>query len=684
MPLTAEERAEAEGLVNLAEPHPLRLRAERGGGVSDIPRELLVDEVILRARGRCEYCHLSQLGQEATFHIDHVTPRAAAGPTTSENLALACVSCSLRKWAKQTAVDPLTGKDAPLFHPRTDAWGEHFRWNGSDLGAPHIDWAGDDCLARHEPPDDRCDPSRRDGAGTPPARLNLAPREDAPTCRPTAARGRCRYNPRQDLTRQFSVKRNSGLPEETSMRRPSPRRRVNGCFLGLSLVITLFWLSTASVSAQSAAPAPPKLDATLVEAWKRAGAQVGWYTELSSDIWPTYEKKPANMAALPAFTWPSGAKFEVGLIAELPAPEVPFAVILRDTQITDAVLKEFGGFKNLHTLHLYGTKVTDVGLEGLIDLKNLRNLDLSFTKITDAGLKHLATLNRLQNLSLHYTKVTDAGLKELAALKNVRNLNLNGTKVTDAGLKELAAFTSLQQLHLVEAPITGTGLRELTGLKNLQSLNLQMTQLSDAGLKEVAALKSLRQLLVGYNGVTDTGLKELATLERLQVLYVGHTKLTDAGLIQLAGLTSLQDLHLSMTPVTDAGLKAIAGFTRLQHLNLQGTKITDAGLKHLAGLQRLQSLSLDQTPVADAGLKHLAGLTNMQNLSLSTTVVTDVGLKELAGLRCLEILNLTATKVSDAGLPELSDLSKLRALYLTDTKVTDAGAAGFRKGTVVR
>jgi len=87
-------------------------------------------EVVLRAGHRCEYCRLSQLGQEATFHIDHVVPRAAAGPTTADNLALACVSCSLRKWAKQTATDPDSGKEVPLFNPRTQTWAEHFRWEG--------------------------------------------------------------------------------------------------------------------------------------------------------------------------------------------------------------------------------------------------------------------------------------------------------------------------------------------------------------------------------------------------------------------------------------------------------------------------------------------------------------------------------------------------------------------------
>src|SRR5581483_12062451 len=97
--------------------------------MSDIPPDLHA-EVVLRARQRCEYCRLSQLGQEATFHIDHVRPRAAGGPTTAANLALACVSCSLRKWAKQTATDPDSGEEVPLFNPRAQAWADHFRWEG--------------------------------------------------------------------------------------------------------------------------------------------------------------------------------------------------------------------------------------------------------------------------------------------------------------------------------------------------------------------------------------------------------------------------------------------------------------------------------------------------------------------------------------------------------------------------
>lgn len=45
-----------------------------------------------RAAGKCEYCRLSQVGQEARFHVDHIVPTKLAGRTTADNLCLACVS----------------------------------------------------------------------------------------------------------------------------------------------------------------------------------------------------------------------------------------------------------------------------------------------------------------------------------------------------------------------------------------------------------------------------------------------------------------------------------------------------------------------------------------------------------------------------------------------------------------
>jgi hypothetical protein len=97
--------------------------------MSQIPARLR-RVAVRRAGNRCEYCGLSQAGQEATFHIDHVVPLADGGPTVAGNLALACVSCSLSKEARRSAVDPATGRTVPLFHPRRQRWGAHFRWDG--------------------------------------------------------------------------------------------------------------------------------------------------------------------------------------------------------------------------------------------------------------------------------------------------------------------------------------------------------------------------------------------------------------------------------------------------------------------------------------------------------------------------------------------------------------------------
>jgi hypothetical protein len=93
----------------------------------------LRDHIARRAGNRCEYCGLSQVGQEATFHIDHVVPQSDGGPTILDNLALACVSCSLRKSARRSAIDPEAGEEVSLFNPRSQLWLEHFRWEGETV-----------------------------------------------------------------------------------------------------------------------------------------------------------------------------------------------------------------------------------------------------------------------------------------------------------------------------------------------------------------------------------------------------------------------------------------------------------------------------------------------------------------------------------------------------------------------
>jgi HNH endonuclease len=88
----------------------------------------LAAQVRQRARDLCEYCLLTQWSQEARFHIDHVKPLADGGRTVLSNLALACVTCSLKKAARSWASDPQTDRLVQLFNPRQENWLDHFGW----------------------------------------------------------------------------------------------------------------------------------------------------------------------------------------------------------------------------------------------------------------------------------------------------------------------------------------------------------------------------------------------------------------------------------------------------------------------------------------------------------------------------------------------------------------------------
>ena len=72
------------------------------------------------------------------------------------------------------------------------------------------------------------------------------------------------------------------------------------------------------------------------------------------------------------------------------------------------------------------------------DLGNVIELILTDTQITDAGLKDLVKLQKLNFLDLTNTQITDTGLKEAAKLQKLQRLNLNSTLITDEGFKEVA------------------------------------------------------------------------------------------------------------------------------------------------------------------------------------------------------------------------------------------------------
>lgn len=81
-----------------------------------------------RANYLCEYCHSPERLSANRFTIDHLQPRSLGGSDNLENLALACRRCNERRYNFVDGLDPETQEVVPLFDPRQQQWGEHFKW----------------------------------------------------------------------------------------------------------------------------------------------------------------------------------------------------------------------------------------------------------------------------------------------------------------------------------------------------------------------------------------------------------------------------------------------------------------------------------------------------------------------------------------------------------------------------
>jgi hypothetical protein len=210
-------------------------------------------------------------------------------------------------------------------------------------------------------------------------------------------------------------------------------------------------VSAGVVSVQGAGDKEPgDIDVKVVEAWKKAGAQVGWmYPEAISPVFSP--DRPKAVSAVGAFRPENEA---LPKLKDLPAPAVPFGLDLSSLPVTDADLKAVARFSKLRMLDLFDTKISDAGLKELAGLVELHHLYLDLTMVGDDGVKALAGLKQLRTLVLYNTKITDACLKEVGGLKELRVLDLSDTKITDAGLKELTGLTRLETLLLDGTRVT--------------------------------------------------------------------------------------------------------------------------------------------------------------------------------------------------------------------------------------
>jgi hypothetical protein len=84
--------------------------------------------------------------------IDHIIAEQHGGPTTLDNLDLACLPCNNHTGPNISGINSTTQRIVRLFNPRKDRWGRHFVWDGPWLrGKTAIGRATIEVLAINHP-----------------------------------------------------------------------------------------------------------------------------------------------------------------------------------------------------------------------------------------------------------------------------------------------------------------------------------------------------------------------------------------------------------------------------------------------------------------------------------------------------------------------------------------------------
>jgi hypothetical protein len=80
-------------------------------------------------KDRCAYCQGAETLMGVTFEIEHIIPVSMGGETHLHNLCLSCPTCNRHKANRIKVHDSENGAAIPLFHPRKQAWSDHFVWS---------------------------------------------------------------------------------------------------------------------------------------------------------------------------------------------------------------------------------------------------------------------------------------------------------------------------------------------------------------------------------------------------------------------------------------------------------------------------------------------------------------------------------------------------------------------------
>ena len=87
--------------------------------------DMLAERIMLRARGKCEYCLLPERAYYVRFHIDHIISIKQGGSSHASNLAYSCSFCNIAKGPSIASYVEMDESIIPLFHPRKDTWENH-------------------------------------------------------------------------------------------------------------------------------------------------------------------------------------------------------------------------------------------------------------------------------------------------------------------------------------------------------------------------------------------------------------------------------------------------------------------------------------------------------------------------------------------------------------------------------
>jgi hypothetical protein len=154
----------------------------------------------------------------------------------------------------------------------------------------------------------------------------------------------------------------------------------------------------------------------------------------------------------------------------------------------DAIVAELPALTRLTNLNALGAPLTDEHLRTVGQLDSLEALLLQETNVTDAGMPHLVGLDNLINLDLYGTGVSDKGLESVGQLHSLKNLNIGNTPVT-GDLSELARLQSLEWLLIPDMKLSDDVVKTLANLGRLSHLSINGSTISEQALDELRKKK---------------------------------------------------------------------------------------------------------------------------------------------------------------------------------------------------